>query len=159
MPQHHTPIEQELARITPGHSELLIASYKRWTGRDLLPAPVQDAREALYLFQNPVLSHGTQADPILNYGNRTTMALWEMDWSQLTSTPSRLTAEPQNRAARQQLLDEVLRQGYTDNYSGVRISRTGKRFLIRRATVWTVVDDSGALRGQAATFDSWEPLV
>lgn len=33
------------------------------------------------------------------------LALWEMDLSTLTSTPSRLTAEPMERAERQRLLD------------------------------------------------------
>lgn len=52
-----------------------------------------------------VVSHQTQADPVLCYGNRRALSLWEMDLPTLTSTPSRLTAEPLERAERQRLLD------------------------------------------------------
>jgi hypothetical protein len=37
----------------------------------------------------------------------------------------------------------------------VRIARTGRRFLIQRATVWNLTDDQGRLCGQAATFREW----
>lgn len=64
-------------------------------------------RQAQALFDAPrvVVSHQTQADPVLCYGNRKALALWEMDLATLTSTPSRLTAEPVERAERQRLLD------------------------------------------------------
>lgn len=42
-----------------------------------------------------------------------------------------------------------------DDYAGVRIARTGQRFLIQRATVWNLTDDQGRLGGQAATFREW----
>jgi hypothetical protein len=44
----------------------------------------------LFAFRGVVLSHGTEEDPILNYGNGAALALWEMDFGQLTSIPSRL---------------------------------------------------------------------
>lgn len=49
-------------------------------------------------------------------------------------------------------------QGYIDDYKGVRISSTGKRFLIKQCIVWEVFDAAGVRRGQAATFDDIEPL-
>ena len=158
MSRQEPPSDTPWLWIQPGHSELIVNYYRHWTGRDLLPTPVADVRIALYTFKNPVLSHGIETDPVLNYGNQVALTLWEMDWAQLTATPSRLTAEAQNREARQRLLDEVQCNGYTDNYSGVRISRHGKRFLIKRATVWNLINDAGVHCGQAATFDSWEPL-
>ena len=103
-----------------------------------------------------VVSHGTEADPILNYGNRAALSLWEMSWEELTRTPSRLTAEAPNREERARLLDAVMRRGFIDDYSGVRISKTGRRFLIGRATVWNLITEEGTLCGQAAMFDHWE---
>ena len=50
-------------------------------------------------------------------------------------------------------------RGYIDDYSGVRISRTGRRFLIERATVWNLTDDRDQLCGQAATFHEWRYLA
>jgi hypothetical protein len=34
-------------------------------------------------------------------------------------------------------------QGYFTGYRGIRISATGRRFLVRGATVWNVVDQEG----------------
>jgi len=48
------------------------------------------------------------------------------------------------------LLAEVTEQGYIDHYEGVRLSKTGKRFLIKNAVVWNLLDDDGGYKGQAA---------
>ena len=70
-------------------------SFHRLVGRDLLPRTSDPADEAKRLFQAPfvVVSHGTEVDPALNYGNRTALQLWEMTSEQFVVTPSRLTAE------------------------------------------------------------------
>jgi len=47
------------------------------------------------------------------------------------------------------------KQGYYSGYRGIRISSTGKRFLVEDATVWNVVDGQGIRVGQAATFARW----
>ena len=54
------------------------------------------------------------------------------------------------------LMAAVTARGFIDDYAGIRITRTGRRFRIHRATVWNVVDDSGAAAGQAATFSDWD---
>ncbi len=63
-----------------------------------------------------------------------------------------------NREERARLLDQVTRQGCIDNYSGVRISKSGRRFRIERAIVWNLLADTGQVCGQAATFAQWEFL-
>jgi hypothetical protein len=73
-------------------------------------------------------------------------------------TPSRKTAEPINRAEREKLLTRTRHNGYIDDYSGVRISKTGKRFKIDRAIIWNISDALGQYCGQAATFDTWQFL-
>jgi len=105
-----------------------------------------------------VVSHGTEADPILNYANAAALALWEMTPAQFMQTPSRLTAEPMHRDERARLLERTRRDGYADDYSGVRISATGKRFRIERAIVWNLTDAVGSHRGQAAMFSDWTPV-
>lgn len=116
--------------------------------------------EAQIVFEAPfvVVSHGTQDDPILNYGNRTALTLWEMDIPTLTSTPSRLTAEPMHRDDRAQLMTRAARDGFVDDYRGIRISSSGKRFLIEKAIIWNLIDPEGQRVGQAATFSHWKPL-
>jgi hypothetical protein len=92
----------------------------------------------------------------LSYGNLTALSLWEMDWETLTQTPSRETAEPVHQAQRAEFLRQVKERGFVDDYSGIRISRMGRRFQIKQATVWNVTDDHGLYLGQAATFSAWE---
>ena len=138
-------------------SQLLLDSFRRWTGRDLLSRTDTPDAQAQALFAAPfvVVSHGTEADPLLNYGNQRALDLWELSWAQLTSTPSRLTAEPMNRDKRARMLAVAEKQGYYSGYRGIRISSTGKRFLVEDATVWNVVDGQGIRVGQAATFARW----
>ncbi len=142
------------------HVGLLLASLRHWTGRDLVDAGLPMIEQARRIFDAPfaVLSHNTAADPILNYGNRAGMALFELNWQELIQTPSRLTAEPMQRDERARLLDAVTRQGFIDDYRGVRVSNNGRRFLLERATVWNLLDANGAPYGQAATFSSWTYL-
>jgi hypothetical protein len=140
------------------HTRLLLDSYRRWLGHDLLTpkgSPTEDAR-GLFEASFVVVSHGTQADPILSYGNRTALELWEMDLETLLRTPSRLTAEPVHRDERAQLLARTTRDGYVDDYSGIRITATGRRFRIDQAVVWNLIDADEKLVGQAATFSEWE---
>jgi hypothetical protein len=56
------------------------------------------------------------------------------------------------------LLDDVERQGFIENYSGIRISKTGRRFRIVNATVFNLLDETGRHLGQAATFEDWQPV-
>jgi hypothetical protein len=106
------------------------------------------------LFRAPivVLSHGTESDPVLNFGNEAALRLWEMDWNAFTATPSRFTAEPMERAERDTFFRRVTEFGFVDNYTGIRISSSGRRFYIVNAVVWNLVDDEGRFAGQAAAF-------
>jgi hypothetical protein len=138
------------------HSHRLVHSFWHWTGEKLIPD--LDAAEAAHqLFESPfvLLSHGLEADPILNYGNQAALDLWQMDWDSLTRMPSRLTAEPMERQARAMLLAQAATSGLIQNYCGVRINRTGQRFLIENAIIWDVFDETGSRCGQAAQFTDW----
>jgi len=138
------------------HVSVLLDSFRELTGCDLIEAgddPVETARR---VFEAPffVASHDGADDPVLTYGNRCALELFEMDWEDFVKTPSRFTAEAPNREERQRLLTAVSEKGFIDDYSGVRISVTGRRFWIREATVWNVATKNG----QAATFAEWEYL-
>jgi hypothetical protein len=146
-----------LAHGWVAHSRLLLDSYRRLCGRELVARsvdPIEDARQ-LFLAPRVVVSHGTQADPLLNYANRCALDLWQIDIPTLLMTPSRLTAEPMHRDERARLLERTARDGYVDDYQGIRITQTGRRFRIEQATVWNLIDSQGSLQGQAATFDHW----
>jgi hypothetical protein len=142
------------------HVELLRRSLRHWTGRDLVAPELPPAEAARRVFEAPfvVLSHGADADPVLTYGNRAALALFDLTWEELTRMPSRLTAEAPDREERARLLAQVGANGYIDDYAGIRVSRTGRRFRIEGATVWNLLDAVGRRCGQAATFARWHDL-
>lgn len=135
----------------------LLDSYQRHVGRELLDRSGSSAQQAERLFHSPfvVVSHGMEVDPVLNSANAVALQLWELSLEAFLRTPSRQTAEPMHRDERARMLEQTARQGYIDDYRGIRITSTGKRFRIDRATVWNIVDEAGNRAGQAATFEDW----
>jgi hypothetical protein len=142
-------------------ARLIVESHLLVVGRPLLaftPDEGSDLFSTLWNAPRAVVAHGTQADPIFCYGNRLALELFEMNFAAFTALPSRYSAEPMAREERAALLERVSRFGFIDDYAGIRISGTGRRFRISRATVWNLIDAGGVYRGQAATFSDWQPL-
>ncbi|MBA5866778.1 MAG: MEKHLA domain-containing protein [Nitrospira sp. CR1.3] len=141
-------------------SRWLLDSYRHWTGRELIERSGSSEAQSRMLFDAPfiVVSHGVEADPILNYGNQRALDLWEATWNELVGTPSRLTAEPVNQPERERMLEAAKSRGFFDDYRGVRVSMTGRRFLVENALIWTVMDTAGSTVGQAASFSQWTRL-
>ena len=143
------------------HSQNLIQSFQQWTGESLLPlqnTSPQNIAHKLFIAPFVLLSHGMEADPVLNYGNQTALELWEMTWTELTQMPSRCTAEPNARAERGRLLSQASQQGYLEGYRGVRVTKSGRRFLIEDALIWDILDRNSHKCGQAAKFSQWQWL-
>ncbi len=138
----------------------LLDSYAVWLKRELIDrmGTLEEQSERLFVAPFVVASHTRAEDPILNYGNRQALELWEGNWEEFTGIPSRLTAEPVNQPERARMLEQVATHGFITDYQGIRISRTGRRFLVKQATVWNILDDHGTVQGQAATFSHWHPL-
>lgn len=143
------------------HSQRLLNSFRHWTGQTLIDVngTPEDIAQALFNAPFVLVSHGTEENPIFNYGNRTALELWEMSWEELTQTPSYKTAiNSEEVTKRQQMLEQVKTQGYTNNYSGIRQSKTGKKFFISNGTIWNLIDENYQYWGQAATFEHWQFL-
>lgn len=136
------------------HIELISQSFQNLLGYPLLP-DTDNLAERLYYAPFVLLSHNTAPDPIFNYANAQGLQLFELNWQQLITLPSRESAEASNQAAREKLMATVTAQGFITNYQGVRISRTGKRFAINNAIVWNLTDSAGVYQGQAACFSEW----
>lgn len=144
------------------YSNLLCESYERLTHTKLLEhgeeySPKRLA-EALYNAPFPIVSHGTQDDPLFRYANLAAQQLWGIGWDGFVHMPSRLTVEPVGVEERQRLLDEATRKGFVDHYEGVRITADKKRFRIKDTLLWNVVDEEGRKHGQAAAIKNWEWL-
>ncbi len=142
------------AALDPAFFRLLTDSFAKTVGRPL----IGDGQDAAWLYdQAPfaVLSHSAAVDPIFVYVNRTAQRCFEYGWDEFITIPSRLSAEAPNREERQRLLDAVARNGFIDNYRGMRIAKSGRQFWIEGGIVWELTDDQGQRRGQAALFTSW----
>lgn len=130
---------------------LIAESFQRLLGRSLA-GPGEDVVVALWEAPAAVVAHGVEADPVFFFANRAALLAFECDVATFTAMPSRLSAEAPLRGERQLLLDRVARDGFIEDYAGMRISATGRRFRIERAIVWNLIDDAGRSHGQAATF-------
>ncbi|PRE14742.1 MEKHLA domain-containing protein [Burkholderia gladioli] len=156
------PPPAPLSRSTdPEFFALLADSYRRLLGKPLVPDSVPAEARAAWLYESApfgILAHNTEADPVFVYGNRRAQAIFGYDWQELTSLPSRLSAEAPERSERQAFLDQVGAHGYVDNYRGIRIAKSGERFWIEGVTVWQLSDADGTWRGQAALLPNVTPI-
>jgi hypothetical protein len=135
--------------------DLLTRSYARLLGK-----PLTD-RSAVWLYRDApfvVVAHNTDPDPRFVYANKAAQCCFEYGWDEFVTLPSRLSAEEMLREKRQAALEAVARDGFIAGYSGVRIAKSGRRFRITDTVIWQLVDDSGVLRGQAATFADWDDV-
>jgi len=141
------------------YSTTLAESFKNTTGKELLNAGSPEQLAAgLYHAPFALVSHGIEPDPVFCYANKTAQDLWAMDWDVFVTLPSRLSAQPDEQEERQRLLALAQRQGFVDNYSGIRITADGRRFRIKDCILWNVSDSNGKRVGQAAVFDQWQFL-
>ena len=142
------------------HIQHLARCYQELTGRELCDPALSPSEQARQVWEAPfsVVSHNVAEEPIFNYGNQTALRLFAMSWEEFTRLPSRQSAEPVHQAQRARLFEIVKAQGYIDDYRGVRIAKTGRRFWMENATVWTLHDEQGVLYGQAAMFTHWRDL-
>lgn len=147
-------------RLLSEPTRLIVGNYRRWIGRDLLEPSSSAAEDALFNAPFVVLASAGPpgTDQLFAYANRAALELFEASWHELVGQPSSTSAEPIHRAERSRILDQVTCRGFIEHYSGIRVSCTGRRFRILRATVFNLLDDSGSYVGQAATFPHWEPL-
>lgn len=143
-------------------AKLIASSFESLTGRPLLETVFGDedvlCAQKLYNAPFAVVAHDTAEDPVFFYGNLTAQNLFELTWAKFVALPSRYSAEAPNRQERARLLERVTRDGFVDDYSGVRIASSGQRFSIEDAVVWNLIDSDGERRGQAAIFDRWQML-
>lgn len=142
-------------RRDDGFAALLAGSFWRLTGR-VLGEP-----GAAWLYAAPfcLLAHDGAANPCFIYANAAAQACFEYSWEEFLHLPSRLSAEAPVREERERLLQAVRRQGFIENYAGVRIAKSGRRFVIENAVVWELVDETGVRFGQAAMFYGGQDLA
>ena len=101
-----------------------------------------------------VLAHNTDPDPRFIYANRAAQAAFDYDWDEIMPAVAALGGAGRPRGA-----SAPARSGrpprLRHRLSGLRIAKSGRRFLIEDGVVWQLIDSDGAVRGQAATFAHW----
>ena len=100
-----------------------------------------------------VLSHGTQSDPVYNYGNQASLILFEQTIDNLCKTPSRFSTVPELMDDRKKLIEQIETRGYGYIDNAIRISDKGNLFMMETILVWTVFDDDDQRIGLAAIYD------
>jgi len=141
---------REPARAT--RIALIAESFDRLLGHPLVDGS-GDVTAALWSSPRPIVAHGTEPDPLFFFANQAALAQFASDLQDFVGMPSRLSAEAPLREERQAFLDTVAEQGFIEDYTGVRISAAGRRFVIRSGIVWNLADAAGRVHGQAATFE------
>ena len=139
----------------PAFCQLLIDSYAQLLGLPLVPQAMPVAEATEWLYENApfaVLAHNTDPDPLFIYGNKAAQRRFEYSLDEITQLPSRLSADAPNREDRQQFLARVQRLGYEAGYKGVRVTKSGQRFMIEEATLWQLLDADGTLHGPAVVI-------
>ena len=139
----------------PTFYQLLADSYARLLGYPLVPQAMSVIEATEWLYESApfaVLAHNTDPDPVFIYGNKAAQRRFEYSWDEITRLPSRLSAEAPNREEREQFLARVQRLGYETGYKGVRVTKSGQRFMIEEATLWQLLDADGKLHGQAVVI-------
>ena len=129
-------------------------SYARLVGTPLVPP----GKDATWLYRDApfvVLRAWARPRPAFHLCQQDRPGLFRIFLEEFLALPSRLSAETQDQAERQRLLDRVRRDGFMSGYRGVRIAKSGRRFIIEDGVVWELIDKQGARHGQAATFSSW----
>ena len=144
-------------------AELLLASHLEAFSQALVAeTPGEQSRlcRCLKLFRCgfPVLAHGTGDDPRLTYANAAALQLWETNWEDLIGLPSRCTAPKEEQKERRSALGQAKCLKAMTGYRGIRVSRNGRRFMIRNARIWTLQDGEHQICGQAASFSDWHWL-
>jgi hypothetical protein len=142
-------------------AKLLVDSYQRLVGRAMVDEEAGERPTASWLYRDApfcLLAHEGGTDPRFIYANAAAQACFGYSWDEFTRLPSRLSAEAPDRSERQRLLDVVARDSFIDDYRGIRVAKSGRRFWIERAAVWELIDEFDFRHGQAAMFRTWRDV-
>jgi hypothetical protein len=139
-----------------GLTALLLESHQRLFQRPLVRSHgIRLAAQELFVLDEVVLCHDGSEDPRFLYANRAALQLFSRNWEQMVGMPSRLSTSANQRLSRREQLELAKRQDKLENYSGVRVNSQGRRFQIRGARIWSLIDQERHYSGQAACFSQW----
>eukprot|EP00882_Tetradesmus_deserticola_P009361 GHRQ01009880.1.p1 GENE.GHRQ01009880.1~~GHRQ01009880.1.p1 ORF type:complete len:360 (+),score=147.76 GHRQ01009880.1:56-1081(+) len=139
---------------------MICQSYKKQYNEFLMEVSFDTLAEAMYIAPFACLAHNKfeegVEDPVFTYANKASLELFERTWDQMIGMPSRNSAEAAAQEDRTQVLEAAATGGSVQDYSGWRISKSGKRFRVKDLKLFNVTELDGTLWGQAAVFNQYE---
>jgi PAS domain-containing protein len=138
------------------HALLLNQTYQHWFGDYLVNE--QDPGNVLAALnedERVIFSLGLEPEPVFNYGNVKALGLFGYELAEFIQLPGRATMAPDQATIDQMLQDEIGKQGYVADYTGVRLDKRGRSWQIEAGKIWQLVDNLGRLHGFAGCFTDW----
>lgn len=139
---------------------MITQSYKKQYDEFLMEVSFDTLAEAMYIAPFACLAHNKFEegvdDPVFTYANRAALQLFEGTWDSMIGLPSRNSADAEAQEERNQLLEVAATGGSIQDYSGWRVSMSGKRFKLKDVKLFNVTELDGTLWGQAAVFKQYE---
>lgn len=122
------------------HVSILDMSLKKLTGRgvyDRMNIPQGALQEVLSNNRFVLISHGTQKDPIYNFGNTACLEAFVRTWQELCRIPSResVVTRSQDDALRIELMNNVTNNGFVEGATGIRVTGDGRLIRLVDAVV------------------------
>ncbi len=114
----------------------------------------QDLARTLYEDGRVILSHEYLDIPRFCFANAKAQEQFGYNWNEFQGMDSRLSAQADDVAAREELLKRAAEEGYIDNYEGVRIRKDKTKFHVTDVILWNVLNEREKVVGQAAIFSS-----
>ncbi|NDC62439.1 MAG: MEKHLA domain-containing protein [Planctomycetia bacterium] len=153
------PVPPRQPETSAGRSRVILDSFRRLLGRELIDRSRDDHDDDRRLRELPlaVLAHDTSSPARLDWVNAAAAAAFDATPEALLGLPSASTAPPDAAADRERLFGTLRREGFVTGYSGVRVSLTGRRFLIEDVTVIELHDATGRPAGHAAIIGKTRP--
>jgi PAS domain S-box-containing protein len=139
------------------HCVDLYQSYLKYTQKVLFDFTSEKLFvDSINQLKFPIASHTCSDLPIFNYANEAMLKLFGMQHHEFIGLPSNQSATRTHQEERERLLAEVKMNGFVENYQGYRVKKNGDTFLIKKATVWNVLNHLGELHSQAVIIFDWD---
>jgi len=161
---------QNTERAILTHVKLVDASLRSLTGQgvtermglDNLTSPPDIYRSIYNNNRYILITHGTEENPIFNFGNQAALSAFYRSWESLTAMASAqsVVLRSIDEEMRIELMRKVTTENYVEGASGIRIRGDGTFIKLIDAVVWNCFNEDGTVIGQAAFFDRYKcPII
>ena len=126
-------------------------------GVDLFDFDKAGVIAAKKMFHAPfgIFSFDNAEKPVFTYANLTALELFDTSWEELTQMTIDELMDAESWKETINMIANVKQKGALPNYSGKRVSKTGKQFNFENGIIWNLLDEFLTVDGQAVVFANW----